>query len=154
MFRPLLLVLFDGQSHRGLSFEDQGPRGSSLAIPPAAVLTRQRDFSGDLDGRAADQRAASRSQNVRLVDFASGRGGRGGDGGGRAGGRGAWYYRRGRGDVARTVGRRCRHDRRGGRLPVDDLTLGYVVTIVANCDFLRDLGLDAETREGSGARRA
>lgn len=66
----------------GDSSEDQGPRGSNLAIPSAAVLTRQRDFSGDLDGRAADQRAASRSQNVRLVDLAGGRGGRGGDSGG------------------------------------------------------------------------
>lgn len=61
-----------------------GLAAASRSRRSTAVLTRQRDFS-DLDGRATDQRAASRSQNVCLVDLACGRGGRG-DGRGGTGG--------------------------------------------------------------------
>lgn len=115
------------------------------------MLTRQRDLSGDLDGRAADQRAASRSQNVRLVDLAGGRGRCSGDGGGRAGGRRARYHHRGHdtGDLA--VGR-CRGGRRD-RLPIDDLDFGNLITTVAR-GVLQDLGFEAEAGERSGSCRA
>lgn len=124
------------------------------------MLTRQRDFS-DLDGRATDQRAASRSQNVRLVDLAGGRGGRG-DGRGGAGGRRARHDRRGSaGYVVAAVGRRGRY--RGGRhhdrLSVSNLDLagGHLSVCVAGGSILRDLllrRLDAETGERAGARGA
>lgn len=107
------------------------------------MLTRQRDFSGDLDGRT-DQRAAFRSQNIRLVDFAGSRGGCSGNGRARVGRR-ARHDRRGGDDASGDLADRCR-GHRGNRLSINDFGLGLAV----NGNFLRELRFDAKTGERSG----
>jgi len=122
------------------------------------VLTCQRDFSGDLDGRA-DQRAASRSQNICLVYFAGGRSRCGGDGCGRAGGSRARHDRHRGGDVSGRQLTAC--DRRSDRIARRNCGLTvcgdfdlHLVTIIADDSLLRHLRLHAETGERSGTRRA